>query len=124
MLDWADTFAPSSPLLDLVLRGTLVFLGLMLLLRVVGQREAGGLGLTDLLVVVLVADAASSGLTGERWDAERLGRASTASLLFHLASNSADGAVPMSPGWGAPSKPTPGMCREVARPPANSQTAL
>lgn len=37
----------------------------MLCLRVVGQREAGGLGLTDLLVVVLIVDAASAGLTGE-----------------------------------------------------------
>jgi uncharacterized membrane protein YcaP (DUF421 family) len=37
----------------------------MMLLRLVGQRESGGLGLTDLLVVVLVADAASAGLTGD-----------------------------------------------------------
>ena len=37
----------------------------MMLLRLAGQRESGGLGLTDLLVVVLVADAASAGLTGD-----------------------------------------------------------
>lgn len=37
----------------------------MLLFRLLGQRESGGLGLTDLLVVVLVVDAASAGLTGD-----------------------------------------------------------
>ena len=64
-MDWANILVPSAPLVELLVRGTLVFLGLMVLLRVLGQREAGGLGLTDLLVVVLVVDAASSGLTGE-----------------------------------------------------------
>lgn len=64
MFDWADILAPAAPLMELVFRGTVTFLALMFLLRLVGQREAGGLGLTDLLVVVLAADAASSGLTG------------------------------------------------------------
>lgn len=57
-------FGFSAPVLEQLLRGTITYLALLLLMRVVGQREAGGLGLTDVLVVVLVADAASSGLTG------------------------------------------------------------
>lgn len=65
MPDWAEILQISVPIGELFIRGTLVFLGLMLMLRVIGQREAGGLGLTDLLVVVLVVDAASAGLTGE-----------------------------------------------------------
>lgn len=64
-MDWANILVPSAPFAELLVRGTLVFLGLMVLLRILGQREAGGLGLTDLLVVVLVVDAASAGLTGE-----------------------------------------------------------
>lgn len=70
MLDWPSFLTPSVPLLELVVRGTITFLALMLLLRLTGQRESGGLGLTDLLLVVLVADAASTGLTG---DAETIG---------------------------------------------------
>jgi uncharacterized membrane protein YcaP (DUF421 family) len=35
------------------------------MMRVVGQREAGGLGVTDILVVVLVAEAAAAGLHGD-----------------------------------------------------------
>jgi uncharacterized membrane protein YcaP (DUF421 family) len=35
------------------------------MMRVIGQREAGGLGITDVLLVVLVAEAAAAGLHGE-----------------------------------------------------------
>lgn len=69
-MDWASVFLPSAPIMELLVRGTVTFLVLILLLRLVGQREAGGLGMTDLLVVVLVADAASAGLTG---DSESIG---------------------------------------------------
>lgn len=64
-MDITEVLSPSVTVTELLVRGTLVFLGLMLCLRLVGQREAGGLGLTDLLVVVLIVDAASSGLTGD-----------------------------------------------------------
>jgi uncharacterized membrane protein YcaP (DUF421 family) len=52
------------PALEIVARGTVTFLALTLLMRVVGQRESGGLGITDILIVVLVADAAGAGLRG------------------------------------------------------------
>lgn len=64
MPDWVDMFTFSAPVLEQIIRGTITYLVLLLLMRLVGQREAGGLGLTDVLVVVLVADAASAGLTG------------------------------------------------------------
>lgn len=41
-------------------------------MRVVGQRESGGLGITDVLLVVLVAEAAAPGLHG---DAQSVGEA-------------------------------------------------
>lgn len=65
MPDWNIILVPSAPLLELVVRGTVTFLVLTALFRIVGQREAGGLGLTDLLVVVLVAQAAGPGMLGE-----------------------------------------------------------
>lgn len=65
MPDWFEFFVPSLNLGELFLRGTVTYVGLMLLLRIVGRREAGGLGLTDLLVILLVVDAASIGMTGE-----------------------------------------------------------
>ncbi|WP_143105470.1 hypothetical protein [Pseudonocardia ammonioxydans] len=56
----------SVPVLEIFVRGTLTFLTLTAMLRLVGQRESGGLGITDVLLVVLVAEAASAGLTGDR----------------------------------------------------------
>jgi uncharacterized membrane protein YcaP (DUF421 family) len=41
------------------------YLVLLLLIRMVRQRESGGLGITDVLLVVLVADAAGAGLSGD-----------------------------------------------------------
>jgi uncharacterized membrane protein YcaP (DUF421 family) len=62
---WLTMLIPTVPAWELLVRGTLTFLGLLFLLRIVGRREAGGLGITDLLVVVLIADAAGAGLRGE-----------------------------------------------------------
>lgn len=60
-LDWKNIFLPGTPLLEIFLKGTLVYLSLFLLLRVVLKRESGTVGVTDLLVVVLLADAAQKG---------------------------------------------------------------
>jgi len=49
---------------------------------------------------------------------------SACSRAFHLASSSADGAVPISPGWTMPVKETRGMWRDVAVPPLKSQITL
>lgn len=65
MPEWSVVFEPSLPILEIVARGTLVFLALTVLFRVVGQRESGALALTDLLVIVLVAEAVSHAMTGE-----------------------------------------------------------
>lgn len=63
-MDWESIFAPSAPLPEGFVRGTVTYLGLLALMRIVGQRESGGLGLTDVLLVVLVAQAAAAGLNG------------------------------------------------------------
>ena len=46
------------------------------------------------------------------------------SRLFHRASSSLDGAVPIRPGWTMPVNETRGTCREVALPPEKSQITL
>ncbi len=65
MPEWDVVFSMTVPPLELVLRGTVVFLALIGVLRLAGRREAGGLGITDLLVVVLVVEAAGAGLRGD-----------------------------------------------------------
>ena len=62
--DWHKLFSPSAPLLEIVIRGSLIYIGLFVLLRLF-RREAGSIGTADLLVVVLIADAAQNALAGE-----------------------------------------------------------
>ncbi|WP_448624961.1 YetF domain-containing protein [Geodermatophilus sp. URMC 64] len=52
-------------MLDVVIRGSVTFIALLVTLRIVGQREAGGFGITGVLLVVLVAEAAAAGLHEE-----------------------------------------------------------
>jgi uncharacterized membrane protein YcaP (DUF421 family) len=61
-IDWNSVFVPSIGLAEIVLRGTLMYLALFAILRFVGRRQAGHFGPADLLVIVLIADAAQNGL--------------------------------------------------------------
>jgi len=53
-----------SPL-ELFVRGTALYLFLFAVFRVVIKRRIGSVGLADILVVVLIADAAQNGISGE-----------------------------------------------------------
>ncbi len=63
--EWSKVFVPDTPVLEIFLRGSIMYLALFFLLRLVLRRESGGLGVTDLLVVVLIADAAQNGMAGD-----------------------------------------------------------
>ena len=63
-IDWSALFVPSMHVGEVVLRGTAVYLFLFFLLRVL-RREAGQLGISDLLVVVLIADAAQNAMSSD-----------------------------------------------------------
>jgi len=67
MIDWHAVFVPSIGLFEIILRGTLMYLGLFIILRFIGRRQAGHFGPADLLVIVLIADAAQNGL-GKDYD--------------------------------------------------------
>ena len=64
-MDWETIFIPSKPVLEIVLRGSIMYLGLFIMLRVVLKREAGSVGITDLLVLVLIADAEQNALADD-----------------------------------------------------------
>ena len=63
-IDWHTLFVPSLHLGEVVLRGALVYLFLFFLMRIL-RRGAGEIGISDLLVVVLVADAAGNAMSSE-----------------------------------------------------------
>ena len=50
---------------ELIARGTILYLGLILTLRFVLRRDIGSLSVADLMFIVIVADAAQNALSGE-----------------------------------------------------------
>ena len=63
-IDWRSVFVPSLHIGEIILRGTIVYLFLFLVFRVL-RRGAGALGISDLLVVVLIADAAQNAMASD-----------------------------------------------------------
>jgi uncharacterized membrane protein YcaP (DUF421 family) len=61
-IDWNSVFVPTIGIAEIVLRGTIMYLGLFAVLRFMGRCQAGNFGPADLLVIVLIADAAQNGL--------------------------------------------------------------
>jgi uncharacterized membrane protein YcaP (DUF421 family) len=63
-VDWGKVFLPDTPVLEIIVRGTVTYLALYIMLRLILKREAGTVGVTDLLVLVLLADAAQDAMAG------------------------------------------------------------
>jgi uncharacterized membrane protein YcaP (DUF421 family) len=63
-VSWDELFGPHSSLLEPIVRGTIMYLALFVLFRVVIRRRVGAVGMSDILLVVIIADAAQSGLSG------------------------------------------------------------
>jgi uncharacterized membrane protein YcaP (DUF421 family) len=49
---------------ELIVRGSLIYWSLFLLFRFILRRDSGSIGLADILVIVLVADAAQNAMSG------------------------------------------------------------
>jgi uncharacterized membrane protein YcaP (DUF421 family) len=63
-VDWRLLFIPSNSILEIILRGSVMYFFIFFLFRIF-RRQAGAVGISDLLVVVLVADAAQNGMAGD-----------------------------------------------------------
>jgi uncharacterized membrane protein YcaP (DUF421 family) len=64
-LHWDRIFGLELPLAELVIRGSAMYWFLFLLFRFVLRRDVGQIGVADVLLLVLVADAAQNGMAGE-----------------------------------------------------------
>lgn len=58
LVDWSDIFSPGMPLAESMVRGTAIYLLLLVLLRLFPRRTIGSLGIMDLVLVVLIAETA------------------------------------------------------------------
>lgn len=64
-LDFAELFGSSIPALEVIVRGTVMYWFLFLIFRFVIRRDVGAVGLADILILVIVADAAQNAMAGE-----------------------------------------------------------
>ncbi|MDM9557715.1 MULTISPECIES: DUF421 domain-containing protein [Bordetella] len=64
-VNWLDLFRLTVSPLELIVRGTIMYWFILVLLRVAGRRDVGSLGVADMLVLVLIADAAQNGMAGQ-----------------------------------------------------------
>ena len=63
-IDWHSMFVPTESILEIVIRGTIMYLGMYFILRIF-RRQSGSIGVADLLVIVVIADAAQNGMAGK-----------------------------------------------------------
>ncbi|MFC5085817.1 DUF421 domain-containing protein [Microvirga arabica] len=64
-VNWHEMFVPQNPLLGIFVRGSLTYIMLFVILRFLLKRQSGVIGIADLLVVVLIADAAQNAMAHE-----------------------------------------------------------
>ena len=62
--DFPALFAINVPPLEIIVRGTMVYWFLFLMFRFVLRRDVGSVAITDVLFVVVIADAAQNAMAG------------------------------------------------------------
>jgi uncharacterized membrane protein YcaP (DUF421 family) len=79
--DWGGVFVPDGSLVESFLRGTVVYFAVLVLFRVILRRQTGGMGLSDVLLVVLASECVSPALTAQTNSVPN-GLAALTALLF------------------------------------------
>ncbi len=64
---WAPILMPGAPIAELLVRVSAIYLFLWVFLRVMPTRQLGRFGVTDLLVLLLLATSVRLGLTGAHY---------------------------------------------------------
>lgn len=64
-MNWDGMFRLTVNPLELIVRGTVTYWFIIVLFRVVLRRSVGAVGVADVLLLVLIADAAQNAMSGE-----------------------------------------------------------
>ena len=64
-VEWSELFGLSVPPLELVVRGSALYVFLLVLFRVVIKRRIGAIGMADILVLVIISDASQNAMAGQ-----------------------------------------------------------
>lgn len=64
-VEWSELFGLSVSPLELIVRGTAMYWFLFVLFRVVIRRRVGAVGISDVLLLVIIADASQNAMSGD-----------------------------------------------------------
>jgi uncharacterized membrane protein YcaP (DUF421 family) len=64
-IDLEAVFGLSIPFAEIILRGSAVYWFLFIIFRFVVRRDVGSVGIADILILVIVADASQNAMAGE-----------------------------------------------------------
>ncbi|RQP12116.1 MAG: DUF421 domain-containing protein [Chryseobacterium sp.] len=59
---WAEVLQPQLPLTELIVRGVVLYMVIVIFLRVLPRRTSGELGVMDIIFLLLVSEGASNAL--------------------------------------------------------------
>jgi uncharacterized membrane protein YcaP (DUF421 family) len=65
MPDWQELFGLSVSPWELIVRGSAVYWFLVIVFRIILRRDTGSVGMADILLLVIIADAAQNAMAGE-----------------------------------------------------------
>jgi uncharacterized membrane protein YcaP (DUF421 family) len=65
LIEWAELIIPTHSVAEMMLRGTVMYLSLFIILRFFMVRQTSTIGISDILVIVVIADAAQNGFAKE-----------------------------------------------------------
>jgi uncharacterized membrane protein YcaP (DUF421 family) len=64
-VEWHDLVIPTHGILEMFARGTIMYLALFAIFRFIVQRQRSAIGIPDVLVIVLIADASQNAFAKE-----------------------------------------------------------
>ena len=64
-IDWQELLIPSESVAEVMVRGTIVYLTLFVVMRFLPRRTISGMGPSDILIIVLIADAVQQAMAGK-----------------------------------------------------------
>lgn len=62
-VDWRGLFTPTHSVLEMMVRGTVMYFAIFGFMRLALKRQTGGIGTSDVLVIVLLAEVAGPGFS-------------------------------------------------------------
>jgi len=64
-IDWQEVFGLTVSPLELIIRGSAIYVFLFVIFRFILRRDVGSVGMADVLVIVIIADASQNGMSGD-----------------------------------------------------------